>query len=80
MLSTNTVKGGELEYSQTVVYGRKIPLIEIRKKLLKKHECLMHVHSDEQISCFTKSHLLKLYKQQLPNDLSEETLQTTLKQ
>ena len=78
-----TIKGGELQYSETIVYGRKIPLIEVRRKLLKKHECLMHLHSDEEIARFTKSHLLELYKQhhiQLPSNLSEETLQSTLKQ
>lgn len=76
-----TIKGGELQYSETIVYGRKIPLIEVRRKLLKKHECL--THSDEEIACFTKSHLLELYKQhhiQLLSNLSEETLQSTLKQ
>lgn len=74
-----TIKGGELQHSETVVYGRKIPLIEVRRK----HECLMHLHSDEEIACFTKSHLLELYNQhhiQLPSNLYEETLQTTLKQ
>ena len=76
-----TIKGGELQYSETIVYGRKIPLIEVERKLLKKHECL--THSDEEIACFTKSHLLELYKQhhiQLLSNLSEETLQSTLKQ
>ena len=57
MLSTKTlceyiIKGGELQHSETIVYGRKI---EVRRKLLKKHICLMHLHSDEERACFTES-------------------------
>ena len=45
-----TVKEGKLERTETVVYGRKIPLLELRQKLLQKHEPFMHLHTDDEIS------------------------------
>ena len=32
-----------------MTYGHKIPLRTIRGKILKKHERVMHLHTDEQI-------------------------------
>ena len=31
------------------MYGRKIPLLEIRERILKKHEKFMYLYIDEQI-------------------------------
>lgn len=75
------VRDGELERTETTVYGRKIPLIEVRKKLLKKHESIMHLHTDEEIYALQKEEMLKMYRQRnigLPNTLSE-VLRNTLK-
>ena len=48
------IRDGELKQTETTVYGRKIPLLEVRAKLLKKHEKLMYLHSDEEIESLKK--------------------------
>lgn len=81
-LKKYVVKDGELQQKETVVYGKKISLLDIRKKLLEKHESTMHLHSDQEIEDMKKPELLKIYQCyniKLPNDLSEESLQTKLK-
>ena len=78
-----TIKNGELQQSEAVVYGRKICVLEIREKLLHKHESIMHLQNDEEIAGLTKNCLLELYKKlniHLPDDFSEENLRDTLKQ
>ncbi len=44
-----SIKTGELKKTEQTVYGRKIPLLDIRKKLLAKQEHLMHLHTDNEI-------------------------------
>ena len=39
---------GQPQKTEMEVYGRKIPLLEIRKRLLKRHEEYMHLHTNEQ--------------------------------
>lgn len=43
------VVDGVVEKKTSVVYGRKIPLTEVRAKLLQKQEKYMHLLSDEVI-------------------------------
>ena len=45
----SSVHDGKLENVTLKVYGRKIPLLEIRKRILKKHEKFMYLYSDKQI-------------------------------
>ena len=45
----SSVHDGKLENTTSQVYGRKIPLLEIRERILKKHEKFMYLYSDEQI-------------------------------
>ena len=45
----SSVHDGKLENVTSQVYGRKIPLLEIRERILKKHEKFMYLCSDEQI-------------------------------
>ena len=52
-----SIEDGELKHKQTTVYGRKIPLIELRKKLLLRQEPFMRLHTDEQLLVLTKSDL-----------------------
>ena len=76
------VKNGELERSETTVYGRKIPLTEVREKLLRKHERVMHLHTDNEFEAVQKEQILEIYKQrniELPNELSEEVLCNALR-
>ena len=44
-----SIKSGELVRTEHTIYGRKIPLIDIRRKLLDKHEPLMYLHTDEEM-------------------------------
>ena len=78
-----TIQNGELKKSEIVVYGRKISLLEIREKLLHRHESIMHLQTEEEIACLSKECLLELYKQRnitIPDDLSTENLRNTIKQ
>lgn len=57
--------------------------MEVRKKLLKQHEAMMRLQSNEEIASLQKSELLKIFEQRnitLPSDLSEVSLQTKLQQ
>jgi len=69
------IQDGELKRTETTVYSRKIPLLELREKLLRKHETYMYLHTGNQLSGMTKAELLELYRQlkmQLLSDLSED--------
>ena len=71
-----TLKQGELRRSESTVYGRKVQALEIRKRLLQKHEQLMHLHSDQEINCMNKTELISLLNKaqvQLPNELRKCT-------
>lgn len=48
-ISRLSVKTGELKKTEHTVYGRKIPLIDIRRRLLAKQEHLMHLQTDDEI-------------------------------
>ena len=45
----SAVHDGKLESIASQIYGRKMPLFEIRQRLLKKHEHFMRLSSDEKI-------------------------------
>ena len=78
-----TTSGGVLARKEVMAYGRKIPLITIRKKWLEKHEKLMHLHTDEEIERMDKDELLRFFHNhgiQLPDTLTEENLRETLSQ
>ena len=51
------VVDGELITTSSIVYGRKFPLAEIRKKLLDKHEQYMHLLSDDSIDSMPEPNL-----------------------
>jgi len=74
-LGEYNIQGGELKHTETTVYSRKIPLLELREKLLRKHKSYMYLHIDNQLSGMTKAELMELYRQlkmQLLSDLSED--------
>jgi len=48
----------ELTSHNATIYGRKIPLLDIRQKLLEKHKQCMYLHSDDQLTTFTDEELL----------------------
>ena len=52
-----TIKNGQIKKDISTVYGRKIPLIDLRRKLLEKHEPYMHLHSDTEIASMSRTDL-----------------------
>ena len=78
-----TTSGGVLIQREVMAYGRKIPLMTIREKILKKHERLMHLHTDEQIEKMEKNELLQFFENhqvQLPCVVTEDSLRKRLSQ
>ena len=45
---------GKLEEVHSEVYGRKFNLLKVRQQLLRSHEKLMKLHSDEEIDALMK--------------------------
>lgn len=56
-LTRYRVVDGRVEKSECVVYGRKVPLVYIRKKLLQKHEGYMRLHTNLELQNMSKSEL-----------------------
>ena len=78
-----STKSGELKKTTTTLYGRKIPLQEVRQKLLDKHEKFMYLHSDRELAQMDKETLLHHYHKRglrLPDELTEENLRKGLQQ
>ncbi len=76
-----SINDGELHKTEHVVYGRKIPLLELRKKLLLKHESLMHLHTDNEIARQTNTEVRELLTKRkvTVTDLSDNILKDLLK-
>jgi len=51
------VVDGEAIRTSSVVHGRRLPLVDIRKKFFDKHEQYMHVLPDEAIASMPESDL-----------------------
>ena len=51
-------KEGQIQHSNITVYGRKIPLLGLRQKLLTKHKHPIHLRTDDQLASFSKTELL----------------------
>lgn len=47
------VANGQVEKTETIVMGRKFPLLDLRKKLLASNEKYMRLHTDEEISAMS---------------------------
>lgn len=56
-LVKNKVVDGVVEKKTSLVYGRKIPLVDIRIKLLQKQEKFMRLLSEEEIDSMSLSNL-----------------------
>ena len=59
-LTKYAVVCGEIQKSELEVYGRKIPLIHIQRKLLQKHEALMQLHTDTELDGMCRSELVSI--------------------
>ncbi len=62
-----TIENGKLQEKVVQVYGRKIPLLLLRERLLRQHEQFMRLRSDEQLQQSTREELLKML-----NDVHEK--------
>ena len=73
---------GNIEIKTIEICGRKIPLIELRQNLLKKHEEYMHLTKTTEIQNMTKEEILAFMKsidhEVNPGD-THEHLQTKLR-
>ena len=54
------VSNGGLVQSKVSVYGRKIPLLELRTKLLRRHEKFMRLPTDEELDVLPHDGILRL--------------------
>ena len=82
-LTKRSIVNGELTTQEETVYGRKIPLISIRKKLLHNHEPYMRLHTDSEFNSMTKQELLQHYSAlhiKLPDETSDDNLRANLAQ
>ncbi len=76
------VVNGEVVKSELDVYERKIPFLEIRKKLLAKHENYMQLHTDLELENMTRSDLMSVFELAtvlLPTDIEDVELPDLVK-
>ena len=67
---------GTVTKSESTVYGRKIPLTDIRQKLIRRHEKYMHLHTDREI---LEMSAIQLTEDLPPHDTSLQNLREKLK-
>lgn len=81
-ISRYTTTQGKINVEEIKVQGRKIPLKELRAKMLLKHEKYMHLYSDEKIKGMTNEELRTIiakYKSNLEETLTREELSEIIK-
>lgn len=77
-----STKNGKLERTEIAVFGRKFPLLDLRKKFLAEHEPYMRLQTDEQIDAMSLATLRSTadqYHHQLSPDATIEEFRTTIK-
>ena len=73
---------GEVQQSEIGVYGRKVSLLHIRKKLLKKHENFMRLHTDTQIDSMSRCEIFAILSKSniaVDNETSDTQLRDGLR-
>ena len=73
----------EIEERRLQIYGRKIPLLDIRARLMKQQEQYMRLTTDEEFQAMTRSEMLSLatkWHVHLPPDVSDLQLLNELAQ
>ena len=74
-------KDGNIMQKQVQIYGRKIPLLDIRERLMEQHEMYMRQTTDAEFNALTKSELLQMATTchiHLPSDPSDDQLRAQL--
>ena len=59
-----TTPGGTIETQEITVYGRKVPLLELREQMLKHHEKYMRLLTDYEINRLSKEDVKTQFKKQ----------------
>ena len=80
-LTKRSVVNGELTIQEETVYGRKIPFMSIRMKLLHKHEPYMRLHTDMELKSMTTQELIQHYQKlhiKLPDEITDDNLREKL--
>lgn len=80
---TKTVVTSEcsIETTSVQISGRKIPLTDLRRRLIKKHEQFMQLSTDDDIQEMSKDQILDFMKschQRIQSDMSIDQLQANL--
>ena len=82
MLTKSVVsKDGGIIEKTVQIYGRKIPLLDIRERLMKQHEAYMRQTTDAELKALTRPDILQMaanYHIHLPPDLSDDQLRAQL--
>ena len=76
-LTKRSIVNGELTIQEETVYGRKIPSMSIRIKLLQKHEPYMQLQTDMELKSITTQELIQHYQKlhiKLPDEITDENL------
>ena len=76
-LTKRSIVNGELTIQEETVYGRKIPSMSIRIKLLQKHEPYMQLKTDMELKSITTQELIQHYQKlhiKLPDEITDENL------
>ena len=58
-----TCRDGEVVEQPVTIYSRKVPMNEIRQRLLKNQEKYMRLQTDEQVDALSKDEAIKFLKQ-----------------
>ena len=58
-----SVYNGNLVQNDVSIHGRKIPLLELRKRLLDRHEKWMRLPTDEDLQAMSHNDIMKLSKE-----------------
>ena len=77
-----STKNGQLEKTEVTVFGRKFPLLDLRRKFLAEHEAYMRLQTDKEIEAMSLDTLRSTadcYHHPLSSDTTIEELRTAIK-
>ena len=78
-----SISEGKLIYSDVPVYGRKVTLLELRKKLLRRHEKSMRLPTDEDVENMSHTSIVSFCKElgiEVSFNSTDDELRTNIKQ
>ena len=78
-----SVNNGNLVKNRVPIYGRKIPLLELRKKLLQRHEKHMRLPTNEELEALSRDGMMSLSQDigmTITNSIDDNELCSMIKQ